>query len=52
MKTSKRTRAMIGMWIIVTALVAIISDSTTLLAIVSSILFVAWVVSLFIDNMK
>jgi hypothetical protein len=50
MKVSRRTKILIGLWIVATAIIAILANSTTILGIVSVIFILVWIASLSMDN--
>ena len=54
MKTSNRTWLLIGLWVVATIIVAILTNeqdnASIIIGIVSIPLLLAWIVSLFIDN--
>ena len=56
MKASRRTKTLAIVWIVATAIMAILTDqndwASTLLIIVSVFTFVAFVGSLFLDNFR
>ena len=56
MKTSNRTWLLIGLWVVATIIVALLThgqdNATIILAIVSIPLLLVWIFSLFVDNMK
>jgi len=56
MKVSSRTKVFIGLWVVATAIMAILTDqndwSSTPLIIVTVITFLAFASSIFIDNLR